>query len=344
MGDMKKYCCPACKTTHTVIRYGYRKKVLRLFCKTCKRSFSYDPVFLPARVMMNDHLDGLSFGKLANKYGISKTKAYRVVHNELLKLPSNNEFTFKYCNRFSSIFLFDGKYISVKGYDKKIALLWGIDYFRHDTPIFSLAPSESYQSWGRFFSYFRIICHFPTYFCCDDNQPLKAAARHAFPQVKIQTCANHFKENVRRMLHTRTDKTYQPVIDRLAEVIGYKRSTSDFTRRMFSLFRDYKHDEIITPLMTMVERSHHELLAYRNIKNAPITTNLIECYNSHLESRLFSLKGFESYRHAKLWLNGYILKRRFTKLTGCTGYFRRLNGCKPIEKTKKLESVIPILF
>lgn len=344
MGDMKKYRCPICMTTCAVIRYGYRKKVLRLLCKACNKYFSYDPVYLPSRSMMNDHLDGLSFGKLATRYAISKTRVYRIVHEELVKLPQNNEFTFKYCNRFSSIFLFDGKYISVKGYEKKIALLWGVDYFRHDTPIFTLAPSENYQSWGRFFSYFRIICHFPTYFCCDDNQPLKTAARHAFPQVKIQTCANHFKENVRRILKTRTDPTYQSVISRLSEVIGEKRSTKDFTKRMFALFRDYRNDPLILPLLTTIEKSHPELLAYRNIKNAPITTNLIECYNSHLEARLFSLKGFESFAHAKLWLNGYILKRRFTKLTGCSGYFRRLNGCKPIEKTKKLKSVLPILF
>jgi len=344
MGDMKKYCCPACKTTAAVIRYGYRKKVLRLFCKACDHHFSYDPVYLPARSMMNDHLDGLSFGKLSAKYGISKTKVYRLVHEELKRLPFNNEFTFTHCNRFSSIFLFDGKYIHVKGYTKKIALLWGIDYFRHDIPVFSLAPSENYQSWGRFFSYFRIICHFPTYFCCDDNQPLKAAARHAFPQVKIQTCANHLKENVRRLLNTRTDPLYAPVISRLADVIGVKRSSKDFTKRMFALFHDYRSDSRVLSILTDIERSHHELLAYRNIKNAPITTNLMECYNSHLESRLFSLKGFESYRHAKLWLNGYILKRRYAKLTGCTGYFRRLNGCKPVEKTKKLGSVLPILF
>lgn len=72
---------------------------------------------------MNDHLDGISFRKLADKYGISKSHAADICYEELKKLPNNNEFTFNYCNRFSNIVIVDGKYITVKGYKYGYCLL-----------------------------------------------------------------------------------------------------------------------------------------------------------------------------------------------------------------------------
>lgn len=86
------------------------------------------------------------------------------------------------------------------------------------------------------------------------------------------------------------------------------------------------------------------MLAYRGIPQAPITTNMIEGLNSHLEARLFSLRSFQSISHAKLWFNGYILKRRLTKFTDCKGKFRSLNGKTELDMTKKLGVDIPTFF
>lgn len=65
--------------------------------------------------------------------------------------------------------------------------------------------------------------------------------------------------------------------------------------------------------------------------NIPATTNLIEGYNSHLELRLSSIRGFESIQTAKNYINAWILKRRFTKFTCCRKSFRQLNGKTPLE-------------
>jgi hypothetical protein len=41
------------------------------------------------------------------------------------------------------------------------------------------------------------------------------------------------------------------------------------------------------------------LQGYLHRKGTPTTTNLIESMNSHLESRVRPLKGFESFKHAE---------------------------------------------
>lgn len=63
--------------------------------------------------ILSDHLDGLSFRKLTVKHNISKSQAWDICHEELRKLPNNNQFTYKYCEKFSKVFLFDGKYFNI---------------------------------------------------------------------------------------------------------------------------------------------------------------------------------------------------------------------------------------
>jgi len=48
--------------------------------------------------------------------------------------------------------------------------------------------------------------------------------------------------------------------------------------------------------------------------------------------------------HAKLWFNGYVLKRRFTKFTDCRGKFRSLNGKRGVDMTKKIDVDLPTFF
>lgn len=344
MGYMRKYKCPVCVSTASVIRHAKRRRSIRYLCKQCHRYFSVKTEWLDTTRILSDHLDGISFRKLAVRYGISKSHAADICYEQLKKLPNNNQFTFTYCNRFSQIFVFDGKYFTVKGYRYGYVLLWGVDYLRHDIPVFTLAPSENYPSWKRFFSFFRIINTYPKLVVCDDNVNLKLAARHAFPAVTIQTCFNHFKENIRRTLHTRSDRTYKPFMSRIEEILKDKLTDGALNKKLFALYRDYRNDPVCVSVLTNIQRYKPELLGYRGISEAPLTTNLIECFNSHLESRLFSLKYFNSLAHASLWLNGYILKRRTTKFTSCTGKFRSLNGKTSVELTKKIGVDIPTFF
>ena len=270
--------------------------------------------------------------------------AWRLSEEALQALPDNNQFTFNYTSRFSNIFVFDGKYFTVKGYKYGYVLLWGIDYFRHDIPIFTLAPSENYHAWAKCFAYFRIINHYPELVVCDDNTNLKMAARNVFPSVKIQTCYNHFKEGIRRNLRVRSDTTYKPFMHRIEDVLAEKLNDETLNKRLFALYRDYRTDPLCVQVLTNMEKYKQELLAYRGIPHAPLTTNMIEGLNSHLESRLFSLRSFQSLTHAKLWFNGYILKRRFTKFTDCRGKFKHLNGKTGVQMTKKPEVDLPTFF
>jgi len=86
------------------------------------------------------------------------------------------------------------------------------------------------------------------------------------------------------------------------------------------------------------------LLAYLRQRNTPQTSNLIESFNSHLQGRLKTIKGFESFTHAKLWLNGYFLRRRTKKFTDCRGKFRKLNGKTSLQIVKKPGIDLPSLF
>lgn len=340
----KKYKCTNCLSTTSVIRKTKRGRSLLFFCKACKRYFSVHTQWIDTNRILADHLDGLSFRDLSDRYDMSPMKAWRICQEELEKLPDNNEFTFKYCDRFSQILVCDGKYFNVASKDYDCVLLWGFDYFRHDIPVITIAPFENYQTWARFFSYFRIINNYPRLIVCDDCVTEKMAARAIFPGVKIQTCDNHFKESIRRDLKVRSNQQYRPFMQRIEDVLAGKRTDEDRNKKLFALYRDYKEDPICVSILTNIARYKEELLAYRGIPQAPVTSNIIEGMNSHIEARLHSLRSFQTVEYAKLWFNGYILKRRFTKFTDCRGKFKHLNGKTGLEMTKKLRIDIPTYF
>lgn len=299
---------------------------------------------MDTKALLCDHLDGLSFRQLGRKYAMSPMKTWRICESELNKLPTNNQFTFTYCSQFSRTFVFDGKYFPISGQPYDWVLLWGIDYFRHDIPVILVAPSEGYQAWSTFFFYFRIIQRYPDLVVCDDNINLKMAARKQFPSVKIQTCFNHFKENIRRDLRIRSEDTYQPFMKRIEEVFTEKLNDEAMNRALFALYRDFRTDPVALSVLTTIERYRKELTGYRGIPGSPVTTNIIEGLNSHLEKRLQGIRSFQSVSYAKLWFNGYVLKRRYTVYTDCRGKFRSLNGKSGVQMTKKPGVDLPPLF
>jgi hypothetical protein len=293
---------------------------------------------------LSDHLDGLSFRDLSRIHSVSPMKAWRICESELRKLPNNNQFTFNYCSQFSTTFVFDGKYFNIANQDYDWVLLWGVDYFRHDIPVIFVAPSESYQAWSKFFFYFRIITHYPQLVVCDDNTNLKMAARHHFPSVRIQTCLNHFKENIRRDLRVRTDDTYKPFMERIEDIFKEKLNDDSMDKKLFALYRDYQCDPVAVSILTTISRYRPELTGYRGVHQSPLTSNIMEGLNAHLEARLIRLCSFQSPIHAKLWMNGYILKRRMTEFTDCKGKFKYLNGKTGVQMTKKPDVILPRYF
>ena len=130
------------------------------------------------------------------------------------------------------------------------------------------------------------------------------AARSCFPAVKIQTCFNHFRENIRRDLRIRSDNTYKDFMRRIEGVFDAKYNDGALNKKLYLLYQNYHHDPVCLSVLLNIEKYKGELLGYRNIHQAPVTTNLIEGMNAHLESRLVSLRSFQSVNHAKLWFNG----------------------------------------
>lgn len=275
---------------------------------------------------------------------MSPMKTWRICETALRALPNNNQFTFNHCSQFSRTFVVDGKYFPIAGEAGGWVLLWGMDYFRHDIPVILVAPSEGYQAWSKFFFYFRIIQHYPDLVVCDDNANCKMAARKHFPAVKIQTCFNHFKENIRRDLRVRSDDTYKSFMHTIEAVLTEKLNDQDMNHRLSALYNAWRHDPVAVSVLANIERYRTELTGYRGIPGAPVTTNFIEGMNSHLEARLQAIRSFQSIAYAKLWMNGYVLKRRYTIYTDCKGKFRSLNGKSGAQLTKKPEVDLPPLF
>lgn len=298
---------------------------------------------------MLDYIDGKPLRKIADKANVNASTVLRKCNVALKKLPHNNEITKKYCDRFCGIMVVDGKFIKVKGYERKIPLLWGLDYLSHDVPVYRFAPSESYQSWLKYFGYLKSIKYPMKMVVCDDNENIQRAAEYIFPNVLIQICNNHFLENIRKELHVRTDPAYQPFVAELKEEL-FKRKImiETFRKRSYKLFEKYVKDERAVKILLKINEYTKELTAANYLRKAPRTTNIIESFNSHLQGRLKTIKGFQSFKSADLWINAYIIRRRFKPFTDCCSKFRYLNGKNSFSKTctkvLKKQGFKPLLF
>lgn len=273
---------------------------------------------------------------------------WRVCEKHLKLLPSNMKISRRYTdpNRFGGYLVFDGKYLNVKGYPKGVVLLWGIDFQTHDVPHYLLAPSESYIACLSYFSSIKALGYNLRLLICDDNDAIKMAAGYIYPDVVIQTCQNHFLESIRRDLNIRSSKTYQSFFLQIEAVLKERLDLFSFNLKLGEIYKTFKgvEDKRVSYWISEMIRRKEELLAYQKFPQAPATTNIIEAYNSHLNPRLKTLKGFQSYHSANLWINGYILRRRLKAFTDCGGYFKHLNGKRSLEKTIRGGLNLPRLF
>jgi len=318
--------CKSCSNSNT-IRKGIRKGKIKYLCKSCGKWFQINRSRkINKKLMMKQHLDGTSFRSLADQHNISHMTAYRYVKNELEKLPHCADISRKYCSRYSQIILVDGKFLKIKGYKYKIPVIYGIDYLTHDIPSYILAPSENYQVFLKFFTSLRLLNYPLQALVSDDNLNIPNACKQIYPKSSWQLCLNHFKENIRNSLQTRTNPTYQPFMYDLEYLFKTKRSLDDFNRIAHNIVNTYKHNPTCIAALADIKRRQHNLMGYLGHKNTPRTNNLIESFNSHLNGRLKTIKGFESFKHANLWLNAYFIRRRLRVFSDCRGKFKKLNG------------------
>lgn len=176
-------------------------------CSSCRRSFSIDyrkkeePLWIP-------HIDGVPFRKLGDEHGLSGSQAYNRVFAELQSLPDNTELTRQYCEYSSGILIMDGKYIKVRGYNQKIPFIYGIDYDTHDILFGILVASEDTAAFLEFFRILKSLNYPLRVVVADDRNTLPLALKQLYPDIPLQLCQNHYIENIRQLLHIRTDRTH----------------------------------------------------------------------------------------------------------------------------------------
>lgn len=331
----KNLYCPSCHCDK-IIRKGIRRRKIKYLCKSCHKYFQINRGSrIQNKNLLGDHLSGISFRSLGDKYQINASTAYRRCLKELGDLPHCADITRKYCDKFCGILLVDGKYLAVKGYERKIPVLYGIDYLTHDIPTYLFSVGENYQTCQKFFTALRLLNYPLRAVVSDDNMNIYQACLTVYPRAVTQLCQNHYKQNIRWQLNTRTDPTYQPFMKEVEELFSFKRSQDDFSHFAGKIYDKYQSNIACRNVLINIQQRFPQLTGYLSSPGLPVTTNLIESYNSHLEGRLKTIKGFESFNHADTWLNGFFIRRRLKNFTDCTGKFKKLNGKCSLELSLK---------
>lgn len=332
----KTFHCPHCKSKE-VNRKGVRRGNIKFVCKACNKWFQIrrGRKSLSGKDVLNLHLVGTSYrniGRIASRTGSS---IYRLSSSTISSLPHCADITRKYCSHFCGVLLVDGKYVKVKGYERKIPVFYGIDYLTHDIPTYIFSPAENYQTCLSFFSSLRLLKYPLQAIVCDDNINIQQACRQIYPNAVIQLCQNHYKQSIRVNLGIHTNTCHYPFMRSIEELFERKRSRGEFLHNAGNMFQKYGYVPEYKSILLDINRRMDVLCSYMNHPHVPRTNNLIESYNSHLESRLKTLKGFKSFSHADDWLNAYFIHRRSKTFTDCEGKFKRLNGFCSLQKTMK---------
>jgi transposase-like protein len=262
------------------------------------------------------------------------------------KLPENTWLSREYGQRWSGRLCIDGKYVAVKGYEKKVVFLYCIDYLTHDIPVGILAPSENEHAFNKLFSLLK-ACKYPLQIViCDDVlSSLKPAMLRFFPKCRIQLCLKHYLENIKNRLSINSNQWHMHFFLGMRAAFFWKKYINHYKRQAYLryLYQTYaSRDEMIKLIMIEISARRNELFAYQyHIDHCPNTNNLIEAFNSHLQGRLKSIKGYESWRGAERWLNAWMIRRRTKPFTDCSFPFKHLNGKMSLQIVLKKDTKFP---
>lgn len=275
---------------------------------------------------------------MASQISRTRSSVGRSIVKALKRVPNSNHITELSCKHFKrGVLIVDGKYLHVKGFKDKIPLLWAFDEYSHDPLVHLLAPSENYEAYHALFTKLK-KCNYPLQvLVCDEHTSILQGIKVVYPKVKIQLCLNHFKEKIRRFLAVRTSGEHMQFM-RDVEGLFDSRTKSQYSYRGRRMLQRYyeKHPKYREVLLDISAKSIY-LTTHYDYK-CPKTTNLIECFNTHLEARVKPLRGFESFLSAEKWLNAYVMNRRLTRFTDCDKPYKYLNGLAPIQLTAGYES------
>ncbi len=290
-------------------------------------------------------MDGASFRSLGNEAGLSPAQTYARIMQEMDALQDNTTLTLDHCNRYSGILNVDGKYVKVRGYEKKIPFIYSIDFLTHDIPVGVLAPAESGEAFLRFFRLLKTVGYPLRVVICDDASAIKQAILHYYPKAKVQLCHTHYVENMRQLLQVRTQETYRHFFNSLVQHVFRDPRNAQERNLGFTHVWDthVKDDVLLQGILVDVWQRRMELFQYESIPRCPKTNNLIESFNSHLQGRLKTIKGFQSFHSAQRWVNAWMLRRRTKPFTDCEAPFTHLNGKTSLSVTIKKGGIVPSL-
>lgn len=299
----------------------------------------------PTPLLWIEHIDGVGFRRLGDENTLSGPQTYARVIVELNQLPQNDWLTKNLCDmsRLAGILVIDGKYIGIKGFADKIPFLYGIDYLSHDILHGDVFLSESETAFSQYFQRLKDLGYSLRVVVADDRQGLKQALRKVFPYARLQLCQNHYLENIRVLLKVRSEEKYQHFFNSLKPHVFTPYLTDEQITEGLKHVKE-KHagnSFLLNNILADIENRRNELFAYRHFENCPNNTNLIELYNSHLNGRLKTIKGFQSLVSARRWLNAWVIRRRTKKLTDCEEKFKHLNRHCSLEFTIKKQALWP---
>ncbi|MCL5667225.1 MAG: transposase [Patescibacteria group bacterium] len=292
-----------------------------------------------------EHIDGVGFRRLGDENILSGPQTYACVIVEMEQLPKNDWLTKELCDlaRCQGILILDGKYVAVKGFERKIPFLFGIDYLSHDILHGELYLAEDEVAFSQYFQRLKDLGYRLRIVVADDRAGLKQALNKVFPYARLQLCQNHYLENIRNVLKIRSLPTYQHFFNSLKlHVFTAYETDEEITEGLKHVRENHAGKNfLLHNILADIENRRNELFAYRYFENCPNNTNLIELYNSHLAGRLKTIKGFQSLASARRWLNAWLVRRRTKKFTDCDVKFKTLNRHCSLELTIKKQAHWP---
>ena len=143
---------------------------------------------------------------------------------------------------------------------------------------------------------------------------IREACLAVYPNAIFQLCQNHYKQSLRGALGLYQNKTHLAFMKQIETLFSKKISIGEFKSKASRIYNKHKTNDLACQIMLDIAKRSNQLMAYTKLKHIPRTNNLIESFNSHLEGRLKTIKGFESFKHAQIWLNEYFHKFRTSNI------------------------------
>ena len=151
--------------------------------------------------------------------------------------------------KYKGILILDGKYVKVKGYDKKIPFIYGVDYHSHDIVTSVLCLSESTESFKKVFRILKDINYPLRVVVCDNVlKSLIPALKHHYPNVPVQLCLIHYAENLRTMLNVRKENVHLDFFNEIYDLIYHRyvgNADHNFRKLLFKYEKNIHYQNVL---------------------------------------------------------------------------------------------------